>query len=227
MYLLLIRHGETDWNSEGRMQGRIDLPLNARGVEQAEQLAERLAQEEHVDFLYTSPLSRARATAEIIARRYGMNPIPDVRLVERSIGKLEGMTLADFKQAYPELYRLWHESKDHFRLPEGETRQECLDRIQSFLQTLRSQHDGARVALVTHGGTLSLMLAASIGLDLTKRFPFRFDNASLSKLDLSSVLPRIDLLNDTCHLNHTDKPSRTLPEGDGREETRAFPSETR
>ncbi len=201
MYLLLIRHGETDWNSEGRMQGRVDLPLNVRGIEQAERLARRLAEEERIDILYTSPLTRARATAEIIAERLALTPIPDIRLVERSVGKLEGLTLQDFELSYPDLYRTWHEGNDHFSLPEGETREECLERIQSFLAMLRRQHMGARVAIVSHGGALSLMLGACVGLDPTKRFPFRFDNASLSKVDLKNRMPRIDLLNDTCHLH--------------------------
>ncbi len=227
MYLLLIRHGETDWNSEGRMQGRIDLPLNPRGIEQAERLAERLAAEERIDFLYTSPLIRARATAEIIAKRFGLNPIPDLRLIERSVGKLEGLTLADFRHCYPDLYQLWHESNDHFRLPEGETRAECLERIQSFLEVMRQRHAGARVALVTHGGTLSLMLAASIGLDLAKRFPFRFDNASLSKMDLHSVLPRIELLNDTCHLNGSHGASGTQPAENAQKEVQGFSAGSR
>ncbi len=201
MYLLLIRHGETAWNSEGRMQGRTDLPLNARGMEQAERLAARLAEEEPIDVLYTSPLLRARATAEIIARRFALDPITDIRLVERSVGKLEGMTLRDFEQSYPDLYQLWRNSNDSFNLPDEETRAECLERIQSFLAMLRREHMGARVALVSHGGALSLMVGACIGLDSTKRFPFHFDNASLSKLDMKSVRPRIDLLNDTCHLH--------------------------
>jgi broad specificity phosphatase PhoE len=200
MYLLLIRHGETDWNSQGRMQGRIDLPLNVRGIEQVERLAARLAEEERIDVLYTSPLLRARATAEVIAQSVGLNPIPDLRLVERSVGKLEGLTLQDFELSYPDLYQLWRNSDNSFNLPDEETREECLERVQSFLAMLRSRYMGARVALVTHGGTLSLMLGASIGLDLTKRFPFRFDNASLSKVDMRSMRPRIDLLNDTCHL---------------------------
>ncbi len=222
MYLLLIRHGETDWNSQGRMQGRIDMPLNIRGIEQAERLAQRLAEEEKIDVLYTSPLSRARATAEIIAQRFSLSPVPDLRLVERSVGKLEGLTVDEFRQTYPELYRLWHEGNDHFRLPDGETRDECAERIQSFLAMLRSRHAGARVALVTHGGTLSLMLGASIGLDLTKRFPFRFDNASLSKVDMKSRLPRIDLLNDTCHLHSSYREPLAQPAEQAQEEMRVL-----
>lgn len=224
MYLLLIRHGETDWNSEGRMQGRIDLPMNSRGTEQAERLAARLAEEEQIDVIYTSPLIRARATAEIIAQRFGQSPIPDLRLVERSVGQLEGLTLDDFKRRYPDLYRTWHDSNDHFRLPDGETREECLERIQSFLAMLRTRHTGARVALVTHGGTLSLMLGAAIGLDLTKRFPFRFDNASLSKVDMKSTLPRIDLLNDTCHLHTSHREPLEIPAENAKNAVQVFSS---
>ncbi len=224
MYLLLIRHGETDWNSEGRMQGRIDLPLNVRGIEQAERLAARLVEEEQIDVLYTSPLIRARATAEIIAERFALNPIPDIRLVERSVGKLEGLTLRDFELSYPDLYQLWRNGKDSINLPDEETREECVERIQSFLAMLRRRHGGARVALVTHGGTLNLMLGASIGLDLTKRFPFRFDNASLSKLDMKSVRPRIDLLNDTCHLRTFHGEPLTRPAENAEEEAQVFSS---
>jgi broad specificity phosphatase PhoE len=206
------------------MQGRIDLPLNVRGIEQAERLAARLAEEEQIDVLYTSPLIRARATAEIIAQRFELHPIPDLRLVERSIGKLEGLTLDDFEQNYPDLYRLWRHSKDNFNLPDEETREECLERIQSFLAMLRSRYMGARVALVTHGGTLSLMLGASIGLDLTKRFPFHFDNASLSKLDMKIVRPRIDLLNDTCHLHTSHREPLARPAENAQKEARVLSS---
>ncbi len=224
MYLLLIRHGETDWNSQGRMQGRIDLPLNVRGIEQAERLAARLVEEEQIDVLYTSPLIRARVTAEIIAERFALNPIPDIRLVERSVGKLEGLTLRDFELSYPDLYQLWRNGKDSINLPDEETREECVERIQSFLSMLRRQHIGARVALVTHGGTLSLMLGASIGLDLAKRFPFHFDNASLSKLDMKNVRPRIDLLNDTCHLHTSHREPLARPAENAQKETEVLSS---
>lgn len=201
MHLLLIRHGETDWNAEGRMQGRVNVPLNAKGVEQAERLAERLADEERIDILYTSPLLRARATAEIVGAKFGLVPIADMRLVERSVGQLEGLTLADFKERYPDLHRQWQESKEHIRLPNAETREDCVERIESFLAMARPRHEGARVALVTHGGTLGLLFAMLLELDIRKRLPFRFDNASFSKVELTKASPRIELLNDTCHLN--------------------------
>ncbi len=200
MYLLLMRHGETDWNLEGRMQGRIDTPLNARGVEQAEKLAERLAVEERIDVLYTSPLARARLTAEIVGMRFGLAPLPDARLVERSAGRVEGMTMPEIEQRYPEVYRAWREDKDRLVLPGAEEPPEFQERVASFLEMIHGRHSDARVGVVTHGGTLSMFFATLMGLDIGKRFPFRFDNTALSKVDYSRRRPRIDLLNDTCHL---------------------------
>jgi broad specificity phosphatase PhoE len=200
MYLLLMRHGETDWNLEGRMQGRIDTPLNARGREQAEKLAERLAVEECIDVLYTSPLARARLTAEIIGKKFGLDPFPDVRLVERSAGELEGMTMPEIEKRYPDVYCAWREDKDRLILPGAEDKTEFQLRVLSFLDLIRERHAHKRVGVVTHGGTLSILFATLMGLDIEERFPFRFDNASLSKVDLSRRRPRIDLLNDSCHL---------------------------
>ena len=199
MHLLLIRHGETDWNNEGRMQGSIDTPLNARGIEQAQRVAERLTAEERIDVLYTSPLARARLTAEIIGQACGLSPIPDPRLVERSTGKLEGLTLLEVEQLFPEVFRAWREDKARVVLPGGEDQQAFQERVVSFLDTVRSRHQD-QVAVVTHGGTLSMLFATLMGLDIQKRFPFRFDNTSLSKVDFTRPRARIDLLNDTCHL---------------------------
>lgn len=199
MHLLLIRHGETDWNNEGRMQGSIDMPLNARGIEQAGKLAARLVAEEQIEVLYTSPLARARVTAEIIGQAFRLAPIPDPRLVERSIGKLEGLTLQEVETLYPKVYRAWREDTARVVFPEGEDQVEFQQRVLSFLDTIRSRPE-RQVAVVTHGGTLSMFLATLIGLDIQKRFPFRFDNTSLSKVNLTRRQPRVELLNDTCHL---------------------------
>lgn len=203
MYLFLIRHGETDWNLEERMQGQTDKPLNARGIEQAAQLAARLAAEENIDTIYTSPLSRARVTAEAIGSRLGVAPIIDSRLAERSAGALEGMTLAEIQVNYPQVVRAWREENVRVLLPGGENQEELHSRVVGFLRMLRSQHAEKRVAVVSHGGTLSMLLASILDMDINKRFPFRLDNASVSQIDLERPRPRIDLLNDTCHLRAT------------------------
>ena len=207
MRLLLIRHGETDWNNEGRIQGHTDTPLNARGIAQAEKLAARLAREK-IDAIYTSPLARARATAELIAREHGVAVISDDRLKEKCLGDLEGITGAEFEQQHAELYRAWRESETHYPLPGEETPSAVQERVQAFLDRVRAEHpDGAQVAVISHGGTLSMFLATLIGLDIQRRFPFWFDNASVSHIDLSGTRSRLRLLNDTCHLCNGHNPS--------------------
>ncbi len=210
MHLTLLRHGETDWNLEGRTQGRIDVPLNARGIEQANKLARRLAAEEKVDWLYTSPLVRARATADIIGNQVGLAPVPELRLVERCAGSIEGLTLDEFEQSYPEVYQAWRNDKERLVLPGAETRDEFQQRVSSFLNQMRARHKGARVALVTHGGTLGMLVATLIGWELHRRFPFHFDNASITRIDLSGALARVEVLNDTCHLRTDGDAARTL-----------------
>ena len=210
MRLLLIRHGETDWNNEGRIQGHTDTPLNARGIAQAEKLAARLASE-NIDAVYTSPLVRARATAELIAREHGVAVISDDRLKEKCLGDLEGITGAEFEQQHGELYRAWRESETHYPLPGEEAPSAVQERVQAFLDRVRAEHpDDAQVAVISHGGTLSMFLATLTGLDIHRRFPFWFDNASVSRVDLSGTQPRLRLLNDTCHLRNGHNPSENL-----------------
>lgn len=203
MRLLLIRHGETDWNNEARVQGHSDTPLNANGIAQARQLAARLVSEEAFAAMYASPLSRARVTAEIVAERCGVAPILDDRLKEQMLGEFEGLTDAEFTQRFPGALAAWRADPIRSPIPGQETRNDFQRRVQSFLDDLRARHtDGTRVAVVTHGGTIGMMLATLIGLDLGKRFPFWFDNASLSHVDLSGGRVRLRLLNDTCHLRN-------------------------
>jgi broad specificity phosphatase PhoE len=201
MHLLLIRHGETDWNNEARVQGHSDTPLNATGLAQARQLAARLAAEDAFAAMYASPLSRARVTAEIVAARCGVTPLLDDRLKEQMLGEFEGLTDAEFEQRFPGALAAWRVDPIQNPIPGQETRADFQRRVQSFLDDLRARHtDGTRVAIVTHGGTIGMMLATLIGLNTGKRFPFWFDNASLSHADLSGGRVRLRLLNDTCHL---------------------------
>lgn len=203
MHLFLIRHGETDWNSEGRIQGHTDTPLNARGILQAQQLAARLAGEQ-IDALYTSPLARARTTAEIIARQTGIAAICDERLKEKGIGELEGLTADEFRQRYPDLFAQWHANATRVDLPGEENIAVFHQRTHTFLTDLHARHaDAARVGIVSHGGTLGMLVATMIGLDIARRFPFWFDNASITRVEFNATRPRIRLLNDTCHLNGT------------------------
>jgi broad specificity phosphatase PhoE len=203
MHLIIIRHGETDWNAEQRIQGRADTPLNSRGLAQAEKLAARLAADPAFDALYSSPQQRARLTAETIAQRISLAPILDDRLVEKSLGNLEGLTTQDLENQDPEFFRLWRESTDHIQLPGEEGLVEFQQRVQTFIADLRSHYTpGARVAIVSHGATIGMLFTTLMGWELKRRVPFWFDNASVSWVDWTRSRPRIRLLNDTCHLRN-------------------------
>lgn len=202
MHLLLVRHGETVWNTELRIQGRTDTPLNARGLAQAERLSARLAAEEQVDVLYTSPLARACVTAEKIGQKLGLPPIEDERLVEQHFGELEGLTFKDLEGRYPDFIRQWRESKRQLALPGGETIDEFQQRVQAFLDQAYAAHPNGSVLVVTHGGTLRVMLATLLGLEIDRRWPFAFDNTSLSKVEWTASRVDVRLLNDTCHLRN-------------------------
>ncbi len=204
MHLVLIRHGETEWNNQGRIQGHTDMPLNACGIEQAHKLAQRFAAEK-LDALYTSPLSRARTTAEIIGQKCGLVPVTDDRLREKGLGDLEGLTAKEFQARYPDLYHNWMTSKDHFPLPNEEPLAHLHERLEAFLADLHVAHpNGARVGIVSHGGTFGTLVGMLAGLEVNRRSPFWFDNASVTLVDLSGFRPRIRLLNDTCHLANSE-----------------------
>lgn len=202
MHLFLIRHGETDWNTERRIQGHTDTLLNARGLEQAEKLAARLATDEKIEVLYSSPLERARVTAELIAAKTGLVPIFDVRLIEKHLGTYEGKSFNEIEQDDPEVARLWRESKEHFQLPGEETPADLQKRVREFLDEITPRHNDSRVAVVSHGGTINMVVSTLLELDINRRWPFWFDNASISYVDLSTPRARLRLLNDTCHLRN-------------------------
>ena len=137
--LLLVRHGETDWNAEGRWQGHADVPLNERGRTQARALAERLAGDGRVDIVYASDLARARETAEIAALRLGVEFVLDPDLREIDVGSREGRT--------------WSEIDDEAQW-DGEPAAAHAERVLHALQRIAGAHPGRRVLVVTHGGSV-------------------------------------------------------------------------
>ena len=145
--LLLVRHGETDWNAEGRLQGHTDRPLNAYGREQAKGLAVRLAGE-NVAAIYSSDLARARETAEIVGERLGLPVIVDPDLREKNWGTWEGLTSEE---------RLGVEF-------EGETTEEHRDRSVRAVERIAERHPGQQIVVVTHGGSVRRIQAAVSGM---------------------------------------------------------------
>ncbi len=198
LHLMLVRHGETEWNVQRRYQGQTDIPLSAVGRRQAELVAERLV-EQDVDAVYASDLSRAWETARIIAGNRNLEIFPEPRLRELKFGVLEGLTFDEVEAQYPEMIAAW--LKDFNNTPEGaETIDAFNARIISLLDDLKEKHDEQTVLLVGHGGSLSEILRVVLGLSREKRWYLEMENASLSEVSIAEKYVSLKRLNDTCHL---------------------------
>ncbi|EPR75639.1 putative broad substrate specificity phosphatase [Leifsonia rubra CMS 76R] len=150
MFIYLVRHGETDWNRERRVQGSTDIPLNETGREQAAN-TDRLLARRHWDGIFTSPLSRARQTAEIIAAEVGLSaPIAVPALVERNYGEAEGRTGTELDALYP----------GNINVPGRESRDSVVTRVVPALVELAEAHHGEFIIVVVHGGVIASVLAA-------------------------------------------------------------------
>lgn len=197
--LVLVRHGQTDWNVQRRYQGQTDIPLNDIGKQQAEKLAPRMG-EWSFDAAYVSDLSRAWLTAEIITEGMGLELQPDKRLREMGFGIVEGMTFEEMQAKYPEMVANW--LTDRNKPPEGgESQDEFTARVQSLIDDLNHKHDGQTVLLVAHGGPLCEMIRLVMDLPPDGRWYFKMENTSLTELVLYDNSPELRRLNDVAHLN--------------------------
>jgi probable phosphoglycerate mutase len=198
LHLMLVRHGETDWNVQRRYQGQTDVPLSGFGMRQAELVAERLTGDK-INAVYASDLSRAWETAQIIAGKSGLEVFPEPRLRELKFGILEGLTFEEAEKQYPEMIAAWLDNFNN--TPDGaETIDQFTARIVSLLNDLKQKHNKQVVLLVGHGGSLSEILRVILGLSPEKRWYFEMENASLSEVLISEDYVSLKRLNDTCHL---------------------------
>lgn len=179
--VLVIRHGETAWNRESRIQGHIDIPLNDQGRWQAERLAQALA-DEPLAAIYSSDLQRAFDTAQAIAEATGLNVVADETLRERHFGDMEGLTHDEILARWPVEGRRWRERDPSFGPPGGETLQLFHERCVAAATRLASAHPGQTIALVAHGGVLDCFYRAANGLALTVPRSWRIGNACVNRL---------------------------------------------
>ncbi len=179
--LLVIRHGETAWNTEGRIQGHIDIPLNDKGRWQAERLAQALADEE-LHAIYSSDLERARDTAQAVADVLRQPLTQHTGLRERHFGRLEGHTQLEVAEQWPEEGRRWRERDPSYGPEGGETLQAFYDRAVSVLTELAQRHPGENIAVVAHGGVLDCFYRAANRLPLEVPRSWKVGNACINRL---------------------------------------------
>ena len=174
---ILLRHGETEWNAVNREMGQLDSPLTARGLEQAQRLAHRVAALPF-DALYSSDLGRATQTAQAIAHRCSREIAFDVRLRERHMGIFQGLTPEESSQRYPEERAAYGNKDAHYVIPSGESAEQRLRRTVACLDELAHRHPGGTVVVITHGGILMGFLEHVLGLPHGSGARFRRPNAA-------------------------------------------------
>lgn len=170
--LILIRHGETDWNRELRFQGHVDVPLNATGHEQARRLAERLAAERPVvHHLICSDLIRTQQTAapslQVLFPQARIDTLTDSALREQNFGVVDGKRVDDVKQDHADAWNQWLRFEADYGMPGGETTRQFHTRVMDAVYRIAQQHSGQTVMVVTHGGVLDMIwrTARGTGLD--------------------------------------------------------------
>ena len=199
--LLLIRHGETAWNAEHRIQGQLDIPLSPRGVLQSARLAECLA-EEPIAAVYSSGQSRAWLTAVPLALRHGLDVIPEPRLRERCFGIFEGLTLDEIAVRHPAEFTKWRERDPAWRPEGGETGQQLIDRVLAAVADIGRRYAGQTAVLVSHGGVLDVVYRAARLLDWRAPREHQMLNAAVNRLAVSSepLALSIEVWGDVAHL---------------------------
>jgi alpha-ribazole phosphatase/probable phosphoglycerate mutase len=203
MKLLLIRHGQTDWNIARRFQGHSNVPLNEFGRKQAAALAERLSPQQ-VDALYSSDLERAFETAKMIVHLSGRKPDlhSDLRLREINFGDWEGLSYNEIKEKYPEALLARENDVYKNAPPNGETLEQLTVRVQSMLDELYLKHKDQTVIVVAHGGVLQILLCCALKLKPTMYWQFHLSTASISEIALYPDGAILNVMNDTSHLSN-------------------------
>ncbi len=197
--LILIRHGESTWNREHRIQGQLDPPLSAEGRRQAARVAHRLTGRKPHG-LYTSDLRRAVETAAPIEEVTGLKATKMPELREIFLGEWEGLQTEELTQRYPEAWARWAEEPSWDLIPGGESAAGFESRVESALDSLISRHEHADAVVVTHGGVIQIALHRIIGRPSRGLFPFRISNASITVISKRDGHLIIDRVNDTSHL---------------------------
>ena len=196
MLFYLIRHGESLYNAEARIQGQSDVALSPLGLRQAEAIANALA-DERIDAVFASPLRRAMQTAEPIAARLGLTIQGDDRLKEIHAGIFQGLLWAEIEDKFPDAARPWREQHPDFVIPGGESRRALMVRGRAVFESIR-ESAFRRVAVVSHGGILAASLKALLRVPAEIN-PFSLYNASISKLAWSETI-KLLTLNQLDHL---------------------------
>lgn len=198
--LILIRHGETAWNETKRFQGVSDIPLNSKGMAQAQALARSL-EKERLAAIYTSPLIRARQTAACLARHHSCPLVVVDDLKELNQGRLEGLTGEDLRRDFSDFLSQWLKEPGETVLPGGESLGDLQRRVWTAIEEVIRKHPEEKVAVVAHSFVILTILCQALEMPLKAFRRFRLDPTGKNIIEFSERGATLRCLNDTCHLN--------------------------
>jgi 2,3-bisphosphoglycerate-dependent phosphoglycerate mutase len=198
--LCLVRHGETAWNAEGRVQGQLDIPLSPTGLAQARAVAAALAGESF-DAIYSSDLVRVRQTAQSVVDRLKKEPVLDARLRERHYGKFQSVTYAEAKEKFPEDYAQFRAKDLDFDFGTGESLKQFAARSLAVVEEIVERHKGKSILVFTHGGVLEIVRRHATGAGLSTPRDFEIPNCAINRLEVEGADWRIGCWAEIGHLS--------------------------
>ncbi len=201
--IILIRHGETEWNLSGRWQGHADSALSPRGIAQAEALGKRM-KNEPLDYIYSSDLERAQHTARLVGASSGWEVQLMEGLRERDLGVLEGLTTEEMKKDHPKEFESFLTLGPDYQLPGGESFQQFFDRCSSALNQIADRHSGKSIGVVTHGGFLGAIFRFVLDIPLEAQRNFVLLNCSINRLNRTDKGWELVSWGDVAHLDGMD-----------------------
>jgi probable phosphoglycerate mutase len=201
-HIIAIRHGETAWNVDGRIQGSLDIALNTRGQWQAERAGQSLAGVP-IDAIYTSDLWRAYSTALAIARHHELTPIRHEGLRERVFGEFQGKTFGEVQLAWPEKAERWRRRDLDFCPDGGESLRQFKERVLCAAQSIVANHPGKVLVWVAHGGVMDVLYREATGQGMDATRTWDLGNAAINRLLWNGTHFSLVGWNDTTHLDET------------------------
>jgi probable phosphoglycerate mutase len=204
MRLIIIRHGESEWNRIGRYQGQADAPLSELGLRQAEALAQRL-RNEPIDAIFTSPLQRAAKTAEAVAGHHRHVPFHvEPALLEIHHGDWQGMLSAEVVERYGKALEEWRNHPTRSQMPNGESFSNILKRVLDFREALQERYSDKNVLVSTHDVVVKILVADALGMNMDRINRIWVTNASVSVIEYGADLPYLVSLSEACHLGRLE-----------------------
>jgi broad specificity phosphatase PhoE len=201
--IILVRHGQTEWNRNERFRGRADIPLNQTGLEQAEATGAWIAARWRPVAIYASPLSRAIQTAQATARHFDIPVQPLPGLVDIDYGEWQGLSPEEARQRWPEQIDHWYHTPEKAVIPGGETLQDLSIRLMDTLLQVCEKHPQDTILLVGHTVVNRVLLLGVLGLGNERFWRIRQDTCAINIIEWDGCDFTLVSLNDTCHLENT------------------------